>query len=195
MRSSRDPKTITRLLRAASEGERRALDELIPIVYSELREMAGRRMRRERPGHTLGATGLLHEALLRLSQQAGTEWVSRDQYFAVCALTMRRVLVDWARSKGREKRSGEIVALHDDLLSDVTVGLEPEEVLSIDAALENLAAVSPRAAAVVAQRYFGGLSVEESATSLGISSATVKRDWRFAKTWLRRELEPLGRAG
>lgn len=179
---------LTQLLRDASSGDADALEALIPIVYQQLHRLARNQMRRERAGHTLNTTGLVHEAFLRLSRQNNSEWLNRDQFLAVASLTMRRVLVDWARGKARHKRRGEITPFADDILPKSSTGLDPEQILSIDQALDRLASVSPRVGRVVECRYFSGLTVDETAAALRVSAATVKREWRFAKTWLKREL-------
>jgi RNA polymerase sigma factor (TIGR02999 family) len=185
---SEESTRITLLLQAAATGDQTALARVVPFVYDELHRLAQLQMRRERPGHTLGATGLVHEAFIRLSKQRTLDWVDRGHFFAVASLTMRRVLVDWARSKRRLKRDGDLATLVEENTPVEAVGLDPEEVLSIDAALEGLSGRSSRAGKVVECRYFGGLTVEECAAALEVSPATVKREWRFAKTWLKREL-------
>ena len=178
---------ITRLLQAWSEGEQSALDRLIPLVYQELHRLAHRYMARERSGHTLQTTALLNEAYLRLVDSAKPNWQSRTHFFAVSAQVMRRILVDWARSRQALKRGGQERPL--ELEEALVVGDAPRtDLVGLDGALKALAALDPRKSAVVELRFFGGLSVEETAEVLKVSSETVLRDWKFAKSWLRREL-------
>jgi RNA polymerase sigma factor (TIGR02999 family) len=178
---------VTQLLRAWSEGEQSALEKLIPIVYDELHRMARRYMAHEWPGHTLQTTALVNEAYLRLVDSAQTNWQNRAHFFAVCAQAMRRILVDWARSRQAMKRGGEIrpLPLDEALAVAETPGAE---LVALDEALKALAAVDPRKSQVVELRFFGGLSVEETAEVLKVSSDTVLRDWNVAKSWLRCEL-------
>jgi RNA polymerase sigma factor (TIGR02999 family) len=181
------PQDITRMLIDWSEGDREALDRLIPIVYTELRRQASRQLRRERPGHTLQTTALIHEAYLRLVDQRGARWQSRAHFFAVSAQLMRRILVDHARRRRRAKRGGSAVALPlDEGL--VAAGGTGADLLALDEALERLAAVDARQSRIVELRFFGGLSIEETAEALGVSLTTVKDDLKLAKAWLRREL-------
>lgn len=168
----------TKLLQRGSEGDTQALDALMPLVYDELRRRASAQMRGERAAHTLGTTGLVHEAVLRLAGQRDAEWVNRAQFYALASMTMRRVLVNWARDRRRLKRSEGITPLP---LDEIEVaGREPdvETVLAVDQALARLSDLSPRAVRVVECRYFAGLSVEETATALETSASTVKREWR-----------------
>jgi RNA polymerase sigma factor (TIGR02999 family) len=182
---------VTELLQAWSRGDASAFDRLIPLVYEELRRQAQRYLRRERPGHTLQTTGLVHEAYLRLVDQRHADWRNRAQFFGVAAKTMRRVLIDHARSKQAAKRGGGGIQI---TLEDVTTpAQEPAvDLLELDDALVRLAALDPQQAKVVELRYFTGLGIEETAAVLGISPATVKRDWVVARAWLRRELAPRG---
>jgi RNA polymerase sigma factor (TIGR02999 family) len=179
--------SVTDLLRAWSKGDAAALDRLIPVVYDELRQQARRYLRRERPGHTLQTTGLVHEAYLRLVDQRRAAWQNRDQFFGVAAQIMRRVLIDHARGKRAAKRggSGIQVTLEDETAPAAERGLD---LLELDEALTRLAALDPQLAKIVELRYFTGLGIEEAAQVLGISPATVKRDWAVARAWLRREL-------
>ena len=178
---------ITRLLQAWSEGEQSALERLIPLVYQELHRLAHHYMARERPGHTLQTTALLNEAYLRLVDSAKPRWQSRAQFFAASAQVMRRILVDWARSRQALKRGGEAQPL--ELEEALVVADAPgADLVALDDALKALAALDPRKSEVVELRFFGGLSVEETAEVLKVSSETVLRDWKFAKSWLRREL-------
>jgi len=176
---------VTQLLQAWSEGEQSALDKLIPIVYDELHRMAQRYMAQEWPGHTLQTTALVNEAYLRLVDSAHTNWQNRIHFFAVCAQAMRRILVDWARSRQAMKRGGEIRPL--ELEEALAVAPQPgADLVALDDALKALAAVDPRMSQVVELRFFGGLSLEETAEVLKVSSETVLRDWKLAKSWLRR---------
>jgi RNA polymerase sigma factor (TIGR02999 family) len=178
---------ITQLLKAWSEGEQGALDKLIPVVYDELHRMAQRYMAHETSGHTLQTTALVNEAYLRLVDSTHASWQNRAQFFAVCAHAMRRILVDWARSRQAMKRGGEMrpLELDEALAAAETPG---KDLVALDEALKALAAVDPRKSQVVELRFFGGLSVDETAEVLKVSSETVLRDWRLAKSWLRCEL-------
>jgi len=174
---------ITLLLRAWSQGEDQALEELTPLVYRELYRLAQSQMAREKPGHVLQNTALVNEFYLRLSKLRGIDWQDRTHFFAMSARLMRRILTDVARSRLYQKRGGAVqhVPLNEALVS----GRTPEvDLLALDRALEDLAAIDERKSRVVELRFFGGLSVEETAEALGISEDTVKRDWKFAKHWL-----------
>ena len=179
--------SVTELLLAWSNGDREALDRLIPLVYSELRRRAGAQLARERSSHTLQPTALVHEAFLKLVDQRNARWNSRAQFFAVAAQLMRRILVDHARGLAAARRGGPQSRLPIELAADVTVD-EGEGLLDLHLALERLAELSERQARIVELRFFGGLSVAESAEVLDLSVPTVVRDWRFARAWLRREL-------
>ena len=184
-----DPLTrrITHLLKEWSDGDQEALEELTPLVYEELRQQAARYLRKERPGHSLQATALIHEAFLRLIDVKDVEWQNRAHFFAIAANLMRRILVDHARKRDAEKRGGDQVRL----TLDESLALAQEtdvDLLAIDEALDRLAALDPQQARVVELRFFSGLTVEETATALGISAKTVKRDWSVARAWLRREI-------
>jgi len=178
---------ITRLLQAWSEGEQSALERLIPLVYKELHRLAHHYMAGERPGHTLQTTALLNEAYLRLVDSAKPSWQNRAHFFAVSAQVMRRVLVDWARSRQALKRGGEVrpLELEEALAAADAPGTD---LVALDDALKTLAVLDARKSKVVELRFFGGLSVEETAEVLKVSPETVMRDWKFAKSWLRREL-------
>jgi RNA polymerase sigma factor (TIGR02999 family) len=178
---------VTQLLRAWSEGDESALEQLLPVVYDELHRMAQRFMAHERPGHTLQTTALVNEAYVRLVDSAHTSWQNRAQFFAVCAQAMRRILVDWARSRQAMKRGGELRPLELDEALAVTE-TPGADLVALDEALKALAAIDPRKSQVVELRFFGGLSVEETAEVLKVSSQTVLRDWSLAKSWLRSEL-------
>lgn len=178
---------ITHLLNEWSDGDRLALDKLTPLVYEELRHQAARYLRRERPGHTLQTTALIHEAYLRLIDAKEMHWQSRAHFFAIAANLMRRVLVDHARRRDADKRGGS----HSPMPLDEALAVVNEtavDLLAMDEALDRLAAMDPQQARVVELRFFSGLSVEETAAALGVSPKTVKRDWSVARAWLRREI-------
>jgi RNA polymerase sigma factor (TIGR02999 family) len=178
---------ITQLLKEWNAGDRRALDRLTPLVHDELRRQAARYLRRERPGHTLQTTALINEAYLRLIDAKDVRWQSRAHFFAIAANLMRRVLVEHARRRDAGKRGGSQVRVQLD--EALAVADETDvDVLAVDEALDRLAAVDPQQARVVELRFFGGLSVEETARALGVSPKTVKRDWSVARAWLRREI-------
>jgi RNA polymerase sigma factor (TIGR02999 family) len=182
------PKQVTALLRAWSDGNEGALEQLLPLVEAELRRLARIYMARERRGHTLQTTALVNEAFVRLVDTKGLRWQDRAHFLGISARLMRRVLVDHARARGYQKRGGgaQRVTLTDAL------AIAPESslhLIDLDRALDSLAAVDPRKAKVVELRFFGGLSVEETANVLHLSTDTIKRDWRLAKLWLLRELE------
>ena len=174
---------ISRLLRAWSEGDEAAREQLLPLVYDELRRRAARYLRRERPGHTLQPTALVHEAYLRLIKQRGVSWQNRAQFFALASQMMRRILVDHARARRAAKRPARAlqVTLADAALPTARRSLD---LVALDGALDELAAADPRPARIVELRFFGGLTREEIADGLGVSVPTVTRDWRFAKAWL-----------
>jgi len=179
---------VTRLLLAWRRGDGQALEELVPLVYAELHRLAHRQMRGERPGHFLQTTALVNEAYLRLVESDRVRWQNRSHFFAICAQLMRRILVDAARSRGSLKRGGETLLLP--LEEAAVVSRERDAALiALDAALAGLAALDPRKSQVVELRYFGGLTVEETAGVLQVSVETVMRDWKMAKLWLLRELK------
>lgn len=178
---------VTGLLLAWSEGDALALEKLIPIVYDELRRLARRYLRRERAGHSLQSTELVHEAYARLIEANRVQWQDRAHFLAVCAQLMRRILVDHARSRRAAKRGGGIELVPLDAASPALLD-HRKDVLAIDEALNNLALVDRRKAQVVELRFFGGLTSEEAADVLKTSPDTVKRDWKVAKVWLLREL-------
>ena len=179
---------VTRLLKAWSGGDETARDELMPKVYVQLRRLAERYMRREASGHTLQTTGLVHEVFLRLVKVDRVTWQDRAHFFAVSATMMRRILVDRAHAKGTAKRGGRALRLSLDEAPEVAGGSRDREMIAIDEALTALAQVDPRKAQVVELRFFGGLSVEESAEVLKVSPQTVMRDWKTARAWLMAEL-------
>lgn len=182
------PSEVTELLAAWGAGDAGASDALVPLVYDELRRQARRALRREGEGHTLQATALVHEAWLRLDAQHDARWESRSQFLAVAAQTMRRVLVDHARARRALKRGGGDVQI---TLGDAYSAVAPDavDVLALDEALARLAVMDARKARLVELRYFAGLSIPEAAAALGVSQATVIREWAVARMWLRRELE------
>ena len=177
---------VTRLLRRLRSGDEEAAGKLIAAVYGELRHMAARAMRSERPGHTLQPTALVHEAFLKLAGSAGVEWRDRAHFFGVAARLMREILVDYARKRDAIKRgSGLRITLDDSLLiSEDRLG----DVVAMDEVLKRLEALDPRQGQIVELRFFGGLSVEEVAEVMQISTPTVKREWQSAKAWLHQEL-------
>ena len=182
------PGAVTDLLRAWADGDDGALERLTPLVEAELRRLARGYMRRERRGHTLQTTALVNEAFLRLTDARSVRWQDRAHFLGIAARLMRRVLVDHARSRGYQKRGGgaQRVTLDEGL---ATTAGTTVDMLALDRALEALAAADARKARTIELRFFGGLSVEETADVLGVSTDTVKRDWRLAKLWLLRELE------
>lgn len=178
---------VTRMLVDWSEGDREAPNRLMPLVYEELRQLARQYLQRERPDHTLQATGLVHEAYLRLVDQSTTTWQNRAHFFGVAAQVMRRILVDYARSHRADKRGGG----WDKLEFDEALAPSAErsvDLVALDDALKDLLALDSRQSQIVELRFFGGLTNEEVAEVLDISPRTVKREWRMAKAWLRREM-------
>ena len=178
---------VTQILQAWSNGDRRALEELIPIVYEELRSQAAGYLRRERPDHTLQTTALIHEAYLRLVDQKNVRWQNRAHFFGVAAQLMRRILVDHARKDRALKRGGPALKLPLEEAAAVS-GESDMNLVALDEALTKLAAMDERKGRVVELKYFGGLTAEEAAEVLGVSEATVRHDWGLAKAWLRREM-------
>ncbi len=178
---------ITGLLLAWSRGDSLALEKLTPLVYEELHRTARRYMAREQPGHTLQPTALINEVYLRLVDLTNVQWQDRAHFFALCASMMRRILIDFARARNYQKRGGEARRIPFD--EALFVSREPPaDIVALDEALTGLAGVDRRKSQVVELRFFGGLSVEETAAVLKVSDETVKRDWRIAKLWLLREL-------
>jgi len=186
MGSELDTKDISKLLRAWSEGDQSALNGLTPIVYDELRRLAHRYMERERPDHTLQTTALVNEAYVRLVDYKRMQWQDRAHFFAVSAQVMRRVLVDYARSHNVKRGRGVQRVTLDEVA--VVRGDRTGDLVALDDALNALARLDPRKVRIIEMRFFGGLSVEETAEVLKVSSATVRRDWSIAKFWLYREL-------
>ena len=178
---------VTQLLRDWSEGREGARNELLDLVYEPLRAIAERHLHRERQGHTLQPTALVHELYLRFVDQRRVDWRDRTHFFAVAAQVMRRILVDYARRRNSEKRGGALSPV------TLTAALEAAreenfDVIALDLALENLAAIFPQQAKLVELRFYGGLTLDETAEALGISAATVSREWTMARAWLRRAL-------
>ena len=186
-RSESRASDVTALLVAWGAGDESALDRLVPLVHAELRRLAQQQMANERPGHTLQVTALVNEAYLRLVDLKRIRWQDRAHFLAMSAKLMRRILVDHARSRGAAKRgAGHALIPIDEV--DVAVADRPVDLIALNEALDALASADARKAQIVEMRFFGGLSVEETAEALGVSAETVKRDWRIAKTRLLREL-------
>lgn len=187
MESNRE-EDVTQLLLALSNGNRAAVDSLLPLIYKELRRLAGGYMQRERPNHTLGATALVHEAYMRLVDQSQVQWQNRAHFFGASANLMRQILVDYARSHQAHKRGGlmERVDLEN---SEMASFGRRAELIAVDDALNELAKLDPVKAKIVELRFFGGLSIEETAEVLQSSVATVNRQWRMAKAWLYGQLK------
>jgi RNA polymerase sigma factor (TIGR02999 family) len=179
---------VTQLLISWGKGDKQALDKLMPLVYGELHRIASRYLRRERKGHTLQTTALINEAFLRVVDQNSVNWQNRAQFFGVAAQMMRRILVDHARSHLYAKRGGGAQKL----TLDEAIAMPQErdfELVALDDALTTLAAIDPQQSRIIELRFFGGLTIEETADVLGISPATVKRDWNMAKAWLYGEIK------
>lgn len=178
---------VTALLRSWSQGDERALEQLVPLVHTELHRLAHAYMSRERDGHTLQTTALINEAFLRLAKSGNTQWQDRAHFFGISASIMRRILVDFARSRLNQKRGGGArrLALEDVVIPDLT----RPDVVALDDALSTLASLDERKAKIVELRFFGGLTTEETAEVLHISTATVTREWSLARVWLLRELK------
>jgi len=179
---------VTQLLIAWGDGQRDALDQLVPLVYDDLRRLAAGYMGREMPGHSLQPTALVHEAYVRLVDQRRVQWRNRAHFFGVAASMMRRILVDYARKRRADKRGG--AAERVTLTSDIAAAPEPNDldVLTLHESLERLAAFDPQQERIVELRYFGGLTIEETAEVVGVSTATVTREWTIAKAWLRADM-------
>ncbi len=181
------PREVSRLLVDWGNGDRAALDELMPLVYHELRRLAGRYMRRESQGHTLQTSALVNEAYLRLVDQKSVKWQNRAHFFGVAAQLMRRILVDHARSRLRAKRGGGAQMVS--LVESGATSEEVAEVIALDVALKDLAEMDPRKSQIVEMKFFGGLTTEEMAEVLKVTSRTVEREWRKARAWLNRALK------
>ena len=185
--SGSGPDEITHLLVASSDGDKASMDLLMPLVYDELRRLAQSHLRAERPGHTLQGTALVHEAYLRLIDQKNVKWQSRAHFFALASQMIRRILVDHARAAHAEKRG----AGAQNLALDEALGIAGKndvDVIALDDALTGLAKIDPDQARIVELRFFGGLSIEETAAAVGLSTATVNREWSAARAWLFREI-------
>ena len=181
---------VTRILSAIDQGDPHATEQLLPLVYDELRRLAAQRLSHEKPGQTLDATGLVHEAYLRLVDSAGSQrWDGRGHFFAAAAEAMRRILVESARRKKRLKHGAEFQRASADEL-DVVIEAPVEEILAVDEALDRLAAADGQAAQVVKLHFFAGLTLDETGRLMGISSRTAYRDWAFARAWLAKHLDP-----
>jgi RNA polymerase sigma-70 factor, ECF subfamily len=181
---------VTQLLLALSEGDRSALDKLIPIVYQQLHQIAHRYMKRERQNHTFQTSALVNEAYLRLIDLRAVRWQNRAQFFAIASQMMRNILVDYARTRGYAKRGGDALRVtFDD--KNISADERAADLLALDDALNQLAKIDLRQSQVVEMRFFGGLTVEETAEVLSLSPATVKREWSAAKAWLYREMNKM----
>jgi RNA polymerase sigma factor (TIGR02999 family) len=180
---------VTRILSSIEDGDPRAAEQLLPLVYEELRKLAAAKLAQEKPGQTLQATALVHEAYLRLvDRTAEQQWDCRGHFFAAAAEAMRRILVDRAREKGREKRGGKVKKIDIDAI-DLATTVTPDQLLAVDEALAKLAVQDATAAKIVQLRYFAGLTVDEAGKALGISTATAYRHWNYARVWLYDELQ------
>ncbi len=178
---------VSRMVARASQGDERALSQLMPLVYNELRRLARGYLRRERPGQTLQPTALVNEAYLRLVKDKKQDWQTRSHFVAIAAISMRQILIERARARGAQKRGGDRARVTLD--EGLVAGQERSvDLLAVDAALTRLATIDSQQARLVELRFFGGLTIEESAEALGISPATVKRHWAMAKAWLQREI-------
>ena len=182
------PREISQLLRSWSDGNAQAFEELLPLVYDELHRQAHRYLRREREGHTLQTTALIHEAYLNLIKQNRVNFQNREHFFAISANLMRRILVNYANTRHRQKRGGrdENLELNDSIL--IATKSKDLDLLALDEALKRLAKMDEQQARIVELRYFGGLTIEETSEVMGIAPATIKRDWNLTKAWLYREL-------
>jgi RNA polymerase sigma factor (TIGR02999 family) len=181
------PEDVTELLHAIAEGHDSAVNDLLPLVYDELRRLAESFLERERPDHTLQATALVHEAYVKLVDQHSARWNDRAHFFAVAAQAMRRILVDHARTHGRAKRGGGLRQVSLDTQAELAQRPDTD-LLALDDALDRLAKDSPDSIRVVEMRYFSGMTIDETAAALGVSTATVEREWRYARAWLYRDL-------
>jgi len=185
-----DRHSVTERLVALSGGNPEAWDELMPIVYDELKQLAHRHLARERTGHTLSTTALVHEAYLKLINVDRVEWHDRTHFFAMASRAMRRILIDYARTRNREKRGGGLARVPLDDAFQVAEE-RAEDLIALDEALSRLEAVNERQCRVVEYRFFGGMSLQETADALGVSVASVKRDWALCRAWLNQELGSL----
>jgi RNA polymerase sigma factor (TIGR02999 family) len=182
---------VTRILTAIEQGDPSGAAQLLPLVYDELRQLAAQRLAQERPGQTLDATGLVHEAYLRLvDAEQAQHWNSRGHFFAAAAEAMRRILIESARRRGRSRHGGQYQRIDLDEALTVAPPGPSDELLALDEALDRLAALDPVAAKLVELRYFAGLTMPQAAETLGVALRTAERNWTFARTWLHRELSP-----
>lgn len=188
MTETPDTDCVTRLLVEWQKGDQQALDSLIPLVYQELRAIAGRYLSRESPGHTLQSTALVHEAYFKLIGQRQMRWQNRAHFFGIAARMMRRILIDHARHQSRDKRGGTAPKLSLDEAVAAPAVESDVDLLALDEALTSLAQIDPRGAQIIELRFFSGLTLEETAEVVGISAGTVKRDWSAARAWLYREM-------
>lgn len=186
--SSPLPENISELLDAWSDGDQEAWSKLVPLVYDELRGQAHRCLRRERSNHTLQTTALVHETYLKLVEQRAVHWDNRAHFFWLASEIMRRILVDYAKSRNRQKRGGKVEHLSLNSALQIAIHETDIDLLELDEALNKLAEIDKQQARIVTLRYFSGLSIEETAEVIKISPATVKRDWKMAKAWLHHEL-------
>ena len=186
--AAENSQNITRMLKDWSDGSHEALDRLLPYVYDELHRQASRYLRRERADHTLQTTALIHEAYLKLIDQRDVQWQNRAHFFGIAAQAMRRILVDYARMRKREKRGGDDVKLQLDEALNISSEQKPVDLIELDEALDRLAGFDERQARIVELRYFSGMTEEETAEVLGISAPTVRRDWNLAKAWLHSQI-------
>jgi len=178
---------VTQLLVSLGSGDRSALDRLMPLVYMELRRLAKAKLGSERSDHTLNTTALVHEAYIKLADQHRINWQSRGQFFALASQAMRRILVDYARRRNAAKRGGNaIISIRE--ADSVAAEVRADALVALDESLQRLAEMDPRQSQIVECRFFGGLSIEETAEVVGVSTATVKREWAVARAWLYREL-------
>jgi RNA polymerase sigma factor (TIGR02999 family) len=190
---SADTENVSQLLQEWSKGEQQALEELLPLIYNELRQLAHNFLYRERPGHTLQTTALVHEAYLKLIDQRDARWQNRSHFFAIAAQAMRRILIDSARRHAAMKRGGPQEKLSLDEVPNVSI--EPNlKLLALDEALNALAEIDPEQSRIVELRYFGGLTIDETAEVMKTSPATVKREWAMARAWLHQALTSNGAA-
>ena len=180
---------ITELLHAWQNGDKDALNRLTPLIYDELHKIASRALRRERGDHTLQTTAVVHEAFLRLVNQTHVKWQNRDHFFAIASEIMRRILMDYARKHHAGKRGGAVIKISLDAEDiDAPAEMRAASLVALDDALQSLASTNTRLALVVELRFFGGLTIKETAETLGVHPATIERDWELARTWLYREL-------
>jgi RNA polymerase sigma factor (TIGR02999 family) len=192
MESSSGSRNLTALLIESGRGDQKALDALMPLIYDELRRLASSHLRREGPGHTLQSTALVNEAYLRLVNQREAKWQNRAHFFAIASQLIRRILVDYARKSHAQKRGAGVAAVSLDVAPALAATPSGVDVALLNDLLQHLEKLDPQQGKIVELRFFGGLSIEETAEALRISPATVKRDWAMAKAWLMRELQSQG---